>query len=522
MDAQENLFDGNGAGRVPTLRDVATPLFRQRKLVLLTFVILVLGTALGLLVIPKEYEATMKILVKRDRVDAAVSPGRDAAMPNPGEVTEAELNSEVELLKSHDLLEKVVVDCNLQDSLSANFWDGFLGAPARVDSGDSASGTAEADEQSNDKKISRAVLKLENKLQIEPLKKTDLIQVTFDSPDPQLAARVLRTLGSLYLEKTVEVHRPPGAFEFFQAESRHYDQQLETAEAQLTKFDRDKNVADPQLEKQIALQKLSEFEATFNQTEVAIKETEKRARVVEEQLLTTPAQTTASVRSSDNPFLMQQFKSTLLDLQLKRTALLEKFEPDYRPVQEVQKQIDQTIEAIAKAEKSPDREETTDRNPSYEWLRSELTKSNAELASLHARASETQGVIREYRERLGAIDANGEAQENLVREVKEAEGNDQLYKQKREEARIGDALDRQRIVNVAIAEAATVPALPAHPHWALTLLLGILLASLISPGVGFAADYFDPSLRTPDELRDVLQIPVLAALPRQEGKRYVS
>ena len=80
----------------------------------------------------------------------------------------------------------------------------------------------------------------------------------------------------------------------------------------------------------------------------------------------------------------------------------------------------------------------------------------------------------------------------------------------------------QRIVNVAIAEAATVPALPAHPHRALTLLLGILLACLVSPGVAFAVDYFDPSLRTPDELRDVLQIPVLAALPKGKGKRHVS
>jgi capsular polysaccharide biosynthesis protein len=44
----------------------------------------------------------------------------------------------------------------------------------------------------------------------------------------------------------------------------------------------------------------------------------------------------------------------------------------------------------------------------------------------------------------------------------------------------------------------------------------------VSPGVAFAVDYFDPSLRTPDELRDVLQIPVLAALPKAKGKRHVS
>src|SRR3984893_16053486 len=490
MDGQNIQSSSYGSERLPTLRDIPPPLFRHSKLLLLTFLGLVLATIIGVILLPKDYEVKMKILVKRERVDAAVSPGRDAVMSNSGGVTEEELNSEVELLKSRDLLEKVVVSCNLQELPSDHFWDRLLPAAATRATGDG---------QDSDKKISQAVVALENKLQVEPLKKTDLIQVTYSSPDPELAARVLHTLSNLYLEKTVEVHGPAGAFEFFQAESQHYDQQLQTAEAQLAKFDRDKGVADPQLEKQIALQKLSEFEATFNATQVAIKETEKRTRVVEDQLASTPEQTVSQVRSLENQSLMQQLKTTLLHLELKRTALLGKFKPDYRPVQEVQKQIDQTIATIAKAENSPDREETTDRNPSYEWLRAELTKSNAELASLHARASETLSVIQQYRKQLGVIDVNGAQQENLTREVKEAEGNAMLYKQKREEARIGDALDRQRIVNVAIAEAATVPALPAHPHWALTLLLGMLLACFVSPGVAFVVDYFDPSLRAADE-----------------------
>ena len=499
--------------RLPTLRDVATPLFRHRKLVLSIFTIILFGTVLEVLLLPKDYEATMKILVKRERVDEAVTPGREAVMSNPGGVTEEELNSEVELLKSRDLLEKVVVACDLQNTRFSRFGGRTLRADARAGSDDT---------QDNKKRISQAVQTLENNLKIEPLKKTDLIQVTYASPDPQLAARVLRTLGDLYLEKTVAVHRPPGAFEFFQTESQHYGQELATAEAELVKFDREKGVADPQLEKQAALQKLSDFEATLSATQVAIKETEQRTRVVEQQLASTPAQSVSQIRSSDNPMLMQQLKSTLLDLELKRTALLEKFEPDYRPVQELQKQIDQAIAAIGKAESSPDREETTDRNPAYEWLRAELTKSNADLATLHARQSGTLKVIQEYRAQLGVINANGETQENLLREVKEAEGNDLLYKQKREEARIGDALDRQRIVNVAIAEVATVPALPVHLRWALTLLLGILLAGVIAPGTAFIVDYFDPSLRTPDEVRDVLQIPVLAVLPIERGKRYVS
>ena len=97
---------------------------------LLTFVSLLLVTVLGIVMLPKDYQAKMKILVKRERVDAAVSPGRDTAMSAPGDVTEEELNSEVELLKSRDLLEKVVVSCNLQELQSSHFWDRLF--PARA------------------------------------------------------------------------------------------------------------------------------------------------------------------------------------------------------------------------------------------------------------------------------------------------------------------------------------------------------------------------------------------------------
>ncbi len=507
MERQDFLAEvPNPPDRLPTLRDVATPLFRHPKVLLWTFVTLVLATVLGVILMPKDYEAKMEILVKRQRMDSTVSPGRDSAMPLVNEVTEEELNSEVELLKSSDLLEKVVVSCNLQGSQSDHFWNRII---AKVFS---RKGNADQDRQ---KKISQAVLTLETKLKVEPVKKTDLIEVTYDSADPQLAARVLHTLGNLYLEKTVALHRPPGAFEFFQSEAQHYDQELHDAEAQLTKFERDKGVTDPQLEKQNALQKLAEFQANLSETQVAIQESEKRTKAVQAQIAVTPQRTMAQVRSSQNQFLMQQLKSTLLELQLKRTSLLEKFEPSYRPVQEVQKQIDDATAAINKAESSPDRDETTDRNPSYEWLQSELTKSSAELASLHARAAETENVIKQYRAQLATMDVEGSSQEDLVREVKEAENNDLLYKQKQEEARISEALDRQRIVNVAIAEAATVPALPAHPHWFLTLVAGVFLALLVSPGAAFVVDYCDPSLRTPDELRQLLQIPVLAALPKE-------
>ena len=55
-----------------------------------------------------------------------------------------------------------------------------------------------------------------------------------------------------------------------------------------------------------------------------------------------PSRLTTQVRTADNPQLMEQLKSTLLNLQLKRTELLQKFDPSYRLVQEVDTEIKQT------------------------------------------------------------------------------------------------------------------------------------------------------------------------------------
>jgi len=505
MNRQDLQLNINAGERSLTLRDVAMPLFRQRRLLIWTFVTLVCMTLLAVILFPNTYKAKMKILVKRERVNAAVSAVRDTALSNNGDVSEEELNSEVELLRSRDLLEKVVVACNLQQPQSSAFWGHIFPATRSQTT---------SNQSENAKKVSKAVALLEKKLQIEPLKKTNLIQITYDSPDPQLSARVLSVLGNLYLEKTVEVHRSPGAFEFFQTESQRYKNDLHNSEMDLTQFDRNKGVADPQLERQIALQKLAEFEANYRATQVAIREAEKRNIAVAAQLANTPQQTMSQVRTSDNPYLTQQLKTTLLNLELKRTELSTRFQPEYPPLQEVTKQIEQTTEAIQQADKSPHREETSDRNPSYDWLQAEFTKSAAELATLQARSVETQNVIREYRAQLDLIDVNGATQRDLVRDVNEAEGNYLLYVKKREEARIGDALDQQRIVNVAIAETPIVPAVPTRPHWAITLFLGVILAGIASPALAFIVDHYDPSLRTPDELYAVLQVPILAALPK--------
>src|SRR5438270_2552338 len=475
------------------LRDFLEIGFRQRRVIINSFLgIFSVAVLLGFL-LPKKYEAQMKILVRHERAESVVSPERESPVQWRTEVSEEELQSEAELIKSRDLLTKVVVACDLQNLGLSSFWN---------KAGDK-----------DDQRVSRAVLALEKNLTVQPIKLTNLISVSYKSRDPQLAARVLNSLASLYLEKHLAMHRAPGEFEFFHQQAEEYRKALANAEAKLTDFSREQGVVNPGLEKEIAVRKLAEFEADAKSAQATIAATRQSIRTLESQLATLPKRETTQVRTSDNPQLMERMKSKSLELQLKRTELLTKFEPTYRPVQEVEQQIAQTKVAIEAAEKAPLRDETTDRDPTYEALRSELAKSQTDLAALEARATAAASLVRSYQKESQELDNKEALHQDMLRAAKADEENYMLYQRKQEEARISDALDRQRISNVVVAEPASVPFLP-QPRWLFVLSGGGLFAALSSIVLAFAVDYWDPSFRTPEEVESLLGSPVVAAIPR--------
>jgi polysaccharide chain length determinant protein (PEP-CTERM system associated) len=473
-----------------SMRDLVAPLFRRRRLFIVSFLVVALGTIVTVLLLPKQYEAEMKILVKRERIDPTMTTDKATVVEPHSDVTEEQVQSEVELLQSRDLLENVVKNAGLVHADGAK--------------SDHASAVS----------LALAVRSLGSKLRIEPIRKTNVISATYRSNDPVLAARVLNELANLFLEKHLAVHRLPGAFDFFQKQTERYRDELEKDEETLVAFGRETGLVSPELEKDITLHKLSDFEVAYRETQAGIAETSDRIRSLESQMSSTHPRITTQERTSENPMLFQQLKSTLLNLQLKHTELTTKYATNYPLVQEVEKQIKQTEAAIAAAEQTPLHDTTTDSDPTYTWLREELAKSHAQLIALRARAAALAPVVEAYQTRTQTLDEKGARQQDLVRAAKAAEENYLLYLQKQEEARISDALDQNRMLNVAIAEPATVPALPVRSA-KLTLLLGVLLATLLSVGIAFGADFLDPSFRTPRELNAILQIPVLAAIPRE-------
>lgn len=495
---EENLNGRFNEGRSPsTVHDFLAIGFRRRRLIVATFLGILITGALIALLLPARYESEMKILVRRERADSVVSPTRDAAFQLRTFVTEEELESEAELLKSRDLLRKVVVACNLHQS-GSSFWSTLW-------SGDESS--------TEEQRIAQSALALEKDLTVEPIRRTNMIRVSYEAREPRLAAHVLNTLATLYLDKHLALRRVPGAFEFFNEQAQEYRKTLEEAETRLAEFSRKEGVVSPALERELKVRQLAEYESTSREARAAMAETRQRIRTLEEQLASLPSRQTTQVRMTDNAQLMQNLKSTLLQLELRRTELLAKYDATYRPVQEVETQIAQTREAIATAKEAPLRDETSDRDPAYEALRAELTRSRTELATLEARAAAMGGLVQAYRAETRRLDRKEITQQDLLRTARAQEENYLLYLRKQEEARISDALDRQRISNAVVAEAATIPLRPRSGRLLVIVLSG-LFASVASVLLALVVDHWDPSFRTPQEVQSIFGSPVVAAIPK--------
>ena len=485
--------------RLPTLRDLIAPLFRYRRAAALVFLVVMAVAIVAAATASRTYVSEMKILVKRERIDPIVTSEAQPGATLPFQVTESEIYSQVELLTSRDLLEQVAIKT------------GMLQDPE-----DRATGASEPGGAPDPARLAGAVRRLRAGLTVAPAAKTTIISVRFRSEDPVQAARVLDALGALYLDKHLALHRPIGAQQFFTEQMQRVQADLAEADARLNAFTEREHVVSAAAERETTLRQLGEFETTLQQTMAAVADATQRLEAIDQELAGTPSRQVTQIRDGGNLDVIRNLRSQILQLEIKRSDLLQKFTPQYVLVVQAEAELRQLQTALAEAEAAPLRDETSDQNPTYQWLANERARVRTEREALVARAAAIRRTVGEYRQRAATLDAQSLEQQELIRARKAAEDSYVLYQRKQEEARVSDELDRTRIANVAIAEPASVPQIGSSPR-RLILIGGLGIALLFGALVAYGLHLLNPHFRTPDEVFRVLDVPVLASLPAADS-----
>jgi len=310
-------------------RDFLYILFKRKLQILIFFFATICMVTIGTFLMQPTYKATSQIQLKIGRENQTV-PTVTSSSNNPVITLnrEKQLNSGIEILKSPSLVLEVVKALG-PGTIYPNLGEQPKGALANQKP-ESATQTSPAQE---------AVLKLVKDLEVEAVKKSNVIKISYKNKDPQVAASVLNSLVSLFLDRQSVVGKNPGISAFFEEQSRILKNQLSGSEKRLEVFRKTHDLSSLEEQRNLLFEEFSKRHTDLNQTESQIVETRSRLEQLRLQLAKVPRNVPLSETIDHNPLIINSLQASLVELELKQEELLDKYTEQSRVVQNVKDEI---------------------------------------------------------------------------------------------------------------------------------------------------------------------------------------
>ncbi|MGC4083743.1 MAG: polysaccharide biosynthesis/export family protein [Vicinamibacterales bacterium] len=294
------------------------------------------------------------------------------------EVPEEIVNTELELLRSRDILAKVVDELHLER--------------AYLNRGTEPSLASEL-----------AVRDLGRALSAATIRKTNLIQVTYGNTNPQLASTVLARLSDAYLESHLVMHSSPGSYQLFKQQGEEAERQLQQAQQELAALARSENLLIPEEQKREVMASLTAAETEYAELKAQIQDAVARVKTSVQKLTEVPRRVQAEVRSVPNQESVDRLTVMIVELKNKRTELSTKFTADDRRIAELNRQIADTTAALTEARTLSAEQQSTNINPAWTELDAESMRAQLTLSGLVGKEQELARRLSEYRSRLQVL-----------------------------------------------------------------------------------------------------------------------
>jgi uncharacterized protein involved in exopolysaccharide biosynthesis len=452
---------------------------RWRLIAAVTAAALALAIA-WLVVAPPRYRASAKILVTSNRADVS-SPRQTAEVVQTTRVTPEELNSQLQILESRDLLEQVLRELGMTGTSPLAAPSSGLGSFARFLRAKTDATTAP---------LYVAVSDGLAHLDASVIEKSNVLEVDFSDPDPARARNVLTHLVQAYLDRHVAFQQHSEAEEFFTTQSEMLRKKLSASEAALADA-KLRAGALPDQDEAIA-RRVNFVKVELGRVRIARAEAERRAAYLESQRA--GAGKGGGVATPE-----------LLALEAKRADLAARYQPESQQLAEVDAQITRLRTAVA----------------SYDSIgapmegRMDLFSTRAEIATQRAREEVLNQELAEYLHEADGLAHSGLDDQRLERQVRLDEEAYLSYVRSAEDARLSGALEKTSLLRLRVIELAPTPLEPVGPPAALALLLALAAGLVLGVGTAIARERLDSTVRTAADVRRYANLDVLAIVPDQ-------
>ena len=500
--------NGNGHGKGngdelsvnEQIREILHVIFKRWRLVAALFLLVALPGLLLSAMRKPAFIATGKVLITAQRADLTLQP-TDTDRLSTVTLNEAAVNSEVHIIRSRELLERVA-----QRVASGN------GAGGR--NGRGANGKAVAnDELAGDEKLGQQAMRLGENLMVTPIKNSNVIQIDYRSNDPKKAAFTVNRVMEEYLSVHAEIHGNRQLTRFYEDQRASLNENLNRAEQSLQEFSVREGVVDPKSEIETSVRFIAETEATLRALSADVSGSEEKIRSIQRQVAEQPPVIKRFQYVEVNPaitLLTQQ----LVERQIDRVALEQKYTEKDRHLRDNAEEINRLGTQLDEEQRTRPTvagRQIVRANPVREARLQALLKLESDLSEARARRVALEEQLNASTRHMVRLRQKSLEYDRLLYEVKSWRDTQELYRRREEEARVSEAMDKERMVNVEVVQkpGSTLPRAETQQRSALLALLSGLIVSL---GGAFGIEYFNRTVRSERDVERQLGLPMLAAI----------
>lgn len=488
-------------------RELVSALHRRRSVLGKVLGVGVALTVVGVFLLGPRWPATATVLVTVERTRPPVAPGLDIQMTIPETVTDADMSSEIALLRSEELV-RTVLASQPEPARQVTFTETLTRAVRSPLALVERAYRAIHDLPPPAPLAVRAG-RVAKHLDVRRVKDSNLITVSYDERGvpSEWSAQFVNDLLAQHMDDHALRSRQPEAQRFFEAQRTVLHARSRDAEAALLDFHRRHTFDSMPEQRTMWRGRVAELKARLADAEAEFIERHARVAVVESELAIYPRMIPVESRLAQNQAL-QTIKPRVLEKELELAKLRSTYAPTSLKVRDLERELDEARRLLG-GEKQTLAEGVTAVNPTYQALELDLARARTELGSQAARVEAVTGELTNVTARVERLESVTAEQQLLEQEASTTREALLTYTRKAEEARLSSALDRSRIVNLAVARPAEPAPNPVGSH-ALLVMLGLAFSLTTAVVAAFGSDRFDSRVRGTADVETITNVPVLA------------
>jgi capsular exopolysaccharide synthesis family protein len=445
------------------------------------------GAGVHYAITPKAYQATTTIQIERRNL----TPLSNSQNPWLENYWNMEFYpTQYELLQSRGLAERVVKSLDLMEDPAFN-------------PGAAREGANRANAEGDDAVLGSLADRIRGGLAVEPVRSTQLVQLSFRAATPEFAAKAANAFAEAYIDMGVEDRYATAgkASTFLSSQIEKLKLEVQDKETQLQAFSRRSDIVTMDPATNVTLKRLEALNFQYGES--------KKMRIEREaeyhETLNGPR---GSMADSLTSGVVSDQRTQVLRLERDYETRLKTYKPDFPDMVALKAEIEKARQHL------------------NEVINEQVDKAkNNALAAYQTALRQEQELAQELTKLKGeAIDQNSAAVEytNLKVEIQTRRDLLDELMRKQSETEVAVRLQDTRQSNIRIIDKALVPGGPFQPSLRKDGTYGLLLGFLFGVGCAVLIEFLDRTVKSPEEIERKLGLPTLAVIQdlMESGKSY--